>query len=156
MKSKWDKSCKDKVFNTAPGLVKAYSMLPVGFQWALLCPGNTRMNKTSSMPRGRRSPVTGTEKWVTIRIACRRGKESPLKPVWEVRSQGRLPEKRWHLNWVLQDHLGFSLFCLSWPLSRGWSHTSPEPCVVPYVPDWMRDAQKALERKIIISYLLSP
>lgn len=38
-----------KMFNKIPGLIKAYSMLPLGFQWALLYPGDTEMNKIFPM-----------------------------------------------------------------------------------------------------------
>lgn len=40
---------RHKVFDKVPGLIKAYSVFPVGFLWALLCPGDTEMNKIFPM-----------------------------------------------------------------------------------------------------------
>lgn len=64
------------MFNTAPGLVKAYSMFCEGFQWALLCPGDTGMSKILPMPRRGHSSMTGTEKLIRLRTEYCGGKES--------------------------------------------------------------------------------
>lgn len=61
------------------------------------------------------------------------GQRVPTQPSWGNEKSRRASWKMWHLSWVLQGGLVFSLY-LSWPLP-----TSPlplEPHVVPHVPRW--------------------